>query len=513
MAAALQAIGPLDGRYRNRLQSVADHFSEYAYIKHRVEVEIEYFIALISMNPPLPQLASVKPEEKIVSKLRAVYLNFTEEDALWVKQTEFKGGAPGGPPLATNHDVKAVEYLLKWKMTEMSKEAGFEAFAQVKEFIHFGLTSQDINNTCYPLMIQRFIRNVYVPKCAEILATLDTFARQWADIPLLARTHGQPASPTRMGKELMVFVHRVKSQLEALDSVPHCAKFGGATGNLNAHTVAFPDRDWVAFCNKLIDGLGLQRYQCTTQIEHYDNMAGLFDACRRINTILIDLCRDIWTYISQGLFKQKTKAGEIGSSAMPHKVNPIDFENAEGNFGIASAVFDHLSQKLPISRLQRDLTDSTVTRNIGIPFGHCVVALDSLQKGLGKLLLDEAAIRRDVNNHWEVTAEAIQTVLRREQVDGAYELLKEETRGAAVTEESVGKFVEKLKTHDTIKLSASVIAELGAITPENYVGVFNKAEQSLEEWAAAKLSAKQVDSVKEAMAKQRKVLAADAAAK
>jgi adenylosuccinate lyase len=422
-----------------------------------------------------------------------------------VKQTEFRGGAPGGPPLATNHDVKAVEYFLKHKFTQISQEAGLGELLRVKEFIHFGLTSQDVNNTCYPLMIQRFFKNVYLPKLAQIITTLDTFARHWGEIPLLARTHGQPASPTRMGKEIMVFVARLKSQVELLDQVPHCAKFGGATGNMNAHKVAYPDRDWPAFANALIEGMGLQRYQCTTQIEHYDNMAALFDGCRRVDTILIDLCRDVWTYISQGLFKQKTKAGEIGSSAMPHKVNPIDFENAEGNFGVASALFEFFSGKLPISRLQRDLTDSTVTRNIGVPFGHCIVAFDSLLKGLNKLKIDERAIAADLNSHWEVTAEAIQTVLRREQVDGAYELLKEETRGEVVTEQTVAGFVDKLEKHPTIKLGAGVIAELRAITPSSYTGFFDAGE-TLEAWSARKLSKTNQGNVAASIAKQREAL-------
>ncbi|EKX44049.1 hypothetical protein GUITHDRAFT_159766 [Guillardia theta CCMP2712] len=499
MSTQLHAIGPLDGRYRNRLQQVSDHFSEFAYIKYRVHVEIEYFIALLSMQPPLPQLAEVQPSPTLLEKLRGIYLNFADKDAEWVKQTEFKGGAEGGPPLATNHDVKAVEYFIKWRLTQMSSEPGMEKLTKVKEFVHFGLTSQDINNTCYPLMILNFYRSVYLPKLAQVLCVLDSYARRWADVPLLARTHGQPASPTRMGKEIMVFVHRIKSQVENLESVPHCSKFGGATGNLNAHKVAYPDRDWIAFCNALIDGLGLQRLQCTTQIEHYDNMAALFDGTRRINVILIDLARDIWTYISQGLFKQKTKAGEIGSSAMPHKVNPIDFENAEGNFGIANAILEHLSNKLPISRLQRDLTDSTVSRNVGVPLGHTMVALDSMLKGLGKLLLDEAAVSADLNGHWEVTAEAIQTVLRREQVDGAYELLKEETRGAAVTQESITRFIDKLEKHDTIKLD--VIASLRAISPSNYVGFFEPGE-ALEKWAESKLSAKSRKAVLEAIVSQ-----------
>jgi adenylosuccinate lyase len=354
-------------------------------------------------------------------------------------------------------------------------------------------------------MIQRFFKNVYLPKLAQIITTLDTFARHWGEIPLLARTHGQPASPTRMGKEIMVFVARLKSQVELLDQVPHCAKFGGATGNMNAHKVAYSDRDWPAFANTLIEGMGLQRYQCTTQIEHYDNMAALFDGCRRVDTILIDLCRDIWTYISQGLFKQKTKAGEIGSSAMPHKVNPIDFENAEGNFGVASALFEFFSGKLPISRLQRDLTDSTVTRNIGVPFGHCIVAFDSLLKGLNKLKIDERAIAADLNSHWEVTAEAIQTVLRREQVDGAYELLKEETRGEVVTEQTVAGFVDKLEKHPTIKLGAGVIAELRAITPSSYTGFFDAGE-TLEAWSARKLSKTNQGNVAASIAKQREAL-------
>lgn len=447
----------------------------------------------------------VKPEKGLLEKLRKVYTEFKDEDAMWVKQTEFKGGAVGGPPLATNHDVKAVEYFLKHRFTEIAKEAGYENLLKVKEFIHFGLTSQDINNTCYPLMINRFVRNVYMPKITQILTLLDTFARRWAEIPMLARTHGQPASPTRMGKEIMVYVARIKSQMELLDQVPHCAKFGGATGNLNAHKVAFPDRDWPAFANALVASLGLQRYQCTTQIEHYDNMAALFDGCRRIDTILIDLCRDIWTYISQGLFKQKTKAGEIGSSAMPHKVNPIDFENAEGNLGVASAMFEYFSGKLPISRLQRDLTDSTVTRNIGIPFGHAIVAFDSLLKGLNKLKIDEKAIAADLNSHWEVTAEAIQTLLRREQVDGAYEILKEETRGETVTSDSIASFINKLEGHATIKLGASVIEELRQISPSSYTGYFDAGEE-VEVWAKRKISEVNLPAVAESVKKQRAIV-------
>jgi adenylosuccinate lyase len=374
--------------------------------------------------------------------------------------------------------------------------------------VHFGLTSQDINNTCYPLMMLEFYNNEYMPTLTKILTVLDTFARKWKDVPLLARTHGQAASPTRMGKEIYVFVDRLRAQIEMMEKLPFNAKFGGATGNFNAHNVAYPDRDWPAFGNQLVASLGLQRLQCTTQIEHYDNMAGLFDACRRINTILIDLARDVWTYISQGLFKQKTKAGEIGSSAMPHKVNPIDFENAEGNFGVANALFDHLSMKLPISRLQRDLTDSTVTRNISVPFGHTLVAFESMAKGLGKLLLDETAVRADLNNNWAVTAEAIQTILRREGVDGAYELLKEETRGAAVTAESVQAFVKKLEGHATIKLPPSVLDELRVISPESYTGVFTPGME-LEAWAEQGVGKRCKPAVLKAIAATRASLAAE----
>lgn len=331
-------------------------------------------------------------------------------------------------------------------------------------------------------MMLEFYNNEYLPMVTKILTTLDIMSRKWKDVPLLARTHGQAASPTRMGKEFYVFVDRLRAQIEAMEKIPFNSKFGGATGNFNAHHIAYPDRDWPAFGNALVKSLGLERLQCTTQIEHYDNMAALFDACRRINVILIDLARDIWTYISQGLFKQKTKAGEIGSSAMPHKVNPIDFENAEGNFGVANALFDHLSLKLPISRLQRDLTDSTVTRNISVPFGHTLVALESMNKGLGKLLLDEAAVRADLQNNWAVTAEAIQTILRREGVDGAYELLKEESRGKSVTPESVQAFVAKLAAHPTIKLSPTVLGELAAISPETYTGMFTPGVE-MEVWA------------------------------
>eukprot|EP00960_Hanusia_phi_P070227 767263-Hanusia_phi.AAC.5 len=450
----MHAIGPLDGRYRDRLQQVSDHFSEFAYMQHRVEVEVEYLVALLSMDPPLPQLAGLPLSPLLLERLRSIYRGFSDQDAQWVKQTELSGGAEGGPALATNHDVKAVEYFIKSRLSAMASEPGLSELRRVKEFVHFGLTSQDINNTSYPLMLLRFLRNVYLPKLAQLLCVLDSFARKWAQVPLLARTHGQPASPTRVGKELMVFVERLKTQMEHLAALPHCAKLGGATGNLNAHKVAYPDRDWIATCNAFVANLGLQRLQCTTQIEHYDNMAAIFDGARRVNVILIDLARDIWTYISQGLFKQKPKAGEIGSSTMPHKINPIDFENAEGNLGIANAILEHLSSKLPISRLQRDLTDSTVSRNIGVPLGHTMLALDSLLKGLGKLLLDEAAVSADLNGHWEVTAEAIQTVLRREQVDGAYELLKEETQGKAMTEESVKRLIDKLEEDATIKLEA-----------------------------------------------------------
>mmetsp|Transcript_58196 Transcript_58196/g.85307 ORF Transcript_58196/g.85307 Transcript_58196/m.85307 type:complete len:512 (+) Transcript_58196:49-1584(+) len=507
MSAALYAISPLDGRYRSRLNGVSAYLSEYAYIKYRIRVEVEYFISLLSMSPPLPQLAAVKPESALCEKLRSIYLDFCEEDAVWVKTTEFKGGAVGGPPLATNHDVKAVEYFIKHKFNLLAAEGGVCAqLLSVKEFVHFGLTSQDINNTCYPLMMLEFYNNEYLPALTKILTTLDGYSRKWKDIPLLARTHGQAASPTKMGKEIYVFVDRLKAQIEAMEKVPFNSKFGGATGNFNAHNVAYPDRDWPEFGNALVAGLGLQRLQCTTQIEHYDNMAALFDACRRINTILIDLARDIWTYISQGLFKQKTKAGEIGSSAMPHKVNPIDFENAEGNLGLANALFDHLSMKLPISRLQRDLTDSTVTRNISVPFGHSLVAFESMAKGLSKLLLDEAAVRADLNNNWAVTAEAIQTILRREGVDGAYELLKEETRGAAVTAASVQAFVAKLETHATIKLSPGVLNELKTISPETYTGVF-KLGSELEVWAGQSVGKRCQPAVLKAIAEQKKVLA------
>eukprot|EP00511_Aplanochytrium_stocchinoi_P006561 CAMPEP_0204831924 /NCGR_PEP_ID=MMETSP1346-20131115/12119_1 /ASSEMBLY_ACC=CAM_ASM_000771 /TAXON_ID=215587 /ORGANISM="Aplanochytrium stocchinoi, Strain GSBS06" /LENGTH=481 /DNA_ID=CAMNT_0051963367 /DNA_START=51 /DNA_END=1493 /DNA_ORIENTATION=- len=481
MSAPLNALSPLDGRYRNKVERAASYFSEYAYINHRVEVEVEYFIALLLMNPPLENLKEVPVTENLLNDLRSIYKDFSMEDAEWVKQTEFRGGAPGGPPLATNHDVKAVEYFVKHKFSLLGENQGYEKLLKVKEFVHFGLTSQDINNTSFPLMMKRFIYNEYIPELAKVIATIDSFARKWAEIPMLARTHGQPASPTRMGKELMVFVHRLRTQLVELDRIPHNSKFGGATGNMNAHRVAYPKRDWFNFANQLISGLGLERLQCTTQIEHYDNAAAIFHAVIRINTILIDLCRDIWTYISQGLFKQRTKAGEIGSSAMPHKVNPIDFENAEGNLGIANAIFEHLARKLPISRLQRDLTDSTVTRNIGVPFGHSLVALLATQKGLGKLKLDENAFKKDLESHWEVTAEAIQTVLRREQVDGAYELLKEETRGAVVTQETINTFLDKLEANEDMHLSAGVVAELREITPFSYTGFFDVGE-TLEEW-------------------------------
>mmetsp|Transcript_6976 Transcript_6976/g.9064 ORF Transcript_6976/g.9064 Transcript_6976/m.9064 type:complete len:503 (+) Transcript_6976:42-1550(+) len=496
MSAPLYALSPLDGRYRNKVEKAAQYFSEYAYIKHRAEIEVEYFISLLSLQPPLENLSESEITDDLVENLRSIYKNFSEEDAKWVKQTEFKGGAPGGPPLATNHDVKAVEYFVKHKLTLIAEKHGYKSLLKNKEFIHFGLTSQDINNTSFPLMTKRFVYNEYIPQLVQLIVTLDGYARKWADVPMLARTHGQPASPTRIGKELMVFVHRLRQQLVELDNVAHTAKFGGATGNMNAHRVAYPTRDWFQFANDLVLKLGLERQQCTTQIENYDNAAALFHTIIRINTILIDLCRDVWTYISMGHFKQKTKEGEIGSSAMPHKVNPIDFENAEGNLGVANAIFEHLARKLPISRLQRDLTDSTVTRNIGVPFGHSLVALIAAQKGLGKIMLDEDALRRELGNHWEVTAEAIQTVLRREQIDGAYEILKKETRGAVVTDKTIASFLDKLENSTEMNLSPTVTAELRQITPFSYTGFFTPGEP-LNSWLESKLKPSTYTLIKE----------------
>ena len=439
----LTAVSPIDGRYAGKTAPLREYFSEYALIKNRVRVEIEYFIALSGFG--IRQLDGVPcPEE-----LRKIYVNFSLEDAEKIKTIE----------KTTNHDVKAVEYFIKERFREM----GLERYC---EFVHFGLTSQDINNTATPLSLKEALEQVVYPKMDAIIKDLDMKAEEWKDIPMLAKTHGQPASPTRLGKEIAVFVSRLKEQKSQLASIPVPAKFGGATGNMNAHKVAFPDKDWNSFADGFVSSLGLRRSYPTTQIEHYDNLAAIFDAFRRFNTILIDLCRDIWTYISMEYFRQRIVKGEVGSSAMPHKVNPIDFENAEGNLGMADAVFTHLSMKLPISRLQRDLTDSTVLRNIGVPVGHSLIAFESLLKGLGKLLLNRDAIERDLENNWAVVAEAIQTILRRESYPNPYEALKALTRtGGHISEKSISDFIDGLDVSEDIK------RELHAITPMNYTGI------------------------------------------
>lgn len=443
----LTAISPIDGRYRGKTEALAAYFSEFALIKYRVQVEIEYFITLCEL--PLPQLQSVS--SGLFESFRNIYRNFTEEDALRVKEIES----------VTNHDVKAVEYFIK---EEFDKIGGLEAY---KEFIHFGLTSQDINNTSVPLSIKEALEQVYYPLMEELIAQLKQYATDWKDIPMLAKTHGQPASPTRLGKEIMVFAYRLGHQLKTLKATPITAKFGGATGNYNAHNVAYPQIDWKAFGNKFVaEKLGLEREEYTTQIANYDNLAAIFDAMKRLNTIIIDMNRDFWQYISMEYFKQKIKAGEVGSSAMPHKVNPIDFENSEGNLGIANAVLDHLSAKLPISRLQRDLTDSTVLRNIGVPFGHAAIAISSSLKGLRKLLLNETAIHNDLDNCWSVVAEAIQTILRREAYPNPYEALKALTRtNEAINEKSIKEFIDGLDVSEKLK------EELRTITPHTYTGV------------------------------------------
>ena len=442
----LTAISPIDGRYADKTTSLVPFFSEMALIRYRVQVEVEYFIALCEL--PLPQLANF-PKEKYTN-LRKLYKNFTEEEALKVKEIE----------QTTNHDVKAVEYFIKEAFDKLQLE-------KYKEFIHFGLTSQDINNTAIPLSIKEAVQQVYLPALEQLLSKLRSLVTQWKDVPLLARTHGQPASPTRLGKEFEVFIVRMEQQLQTLIAVPYAAKFGGATGNYNAHKVAYPNIDWKAFGTRFVEEILVLHHSFpTTQIEHYDHLASLFDALKRINTILIDLNRDIWTYISMDYFKQQIKAGEVGSSAMPHKVNPIDFENSEGNLGIANALLEHLSAKLPISRLQRDLTDSTVLRNVGVPFGHILIALQSTLKGLNKLLLNEDKIREDLQDHWAVVAEAIQTILRREGYPNPYEALKALTRtNTAITAETISSFI------DTLEVSEDVKAELKVITPENYTGV------------------------------------------
>lgn len=443
----LTAISPIDGRYRGKCERLDEYFSEFALIRYRVRVEIEYFIALCEI--PLPQLAAVNPD--IFPELRSIYKNFTLADAERIKSIES----------VTNHDVKAVEYFLKERWDAL----GLESF---KEFIHFGLTSQDINNTAIPLSLKEGLAEVYRPALEELVAKLAAMADQWRDVPMLARTHGQPASPTTLGKEFRVYVERLEKQLAMLLAIPVPAKFGGATGNFNAHHAAYPDRDWVAFANRFVDGtLGLCRSQYTTQIEHYDNLAAIFDALKRIDTILIDLARDMWMYISQEYFKQRIKAGEVGSSAMPHKVNPIDFENAEGNLGIASALYEHLAQKLPVSRLQRDLTDSTVLRNVGVPVAHSLIALRSLLKGLDKVILNREALDRDLEQNWAVVAEGIQTILRREGFPKPYEALKALTRtNTHITRESIAAFIETLDVAEGVK------EELRALSPATYTGVF-----------------------------------------
>ena len=442
----LTAISPVDGRYRNKAENLAAYFSEYALIKYRVRVEIEYFITLSEF---LPQLSELNAAE-VKKGLRKIYQEFTEEDALRVKEIES----------VTNHDVKAVEYFIKEKTNHFLAE-------KYHEFIHFGLTSQDINNTSVPLSIKEALDQVYYPLIEELIAQLKTYATEWANIPMLAKTHGQPASPTRLGKEVMVFVYRLERQLAMLKACPLTAKFGGATGNYNAHHVAYPQYDWKQFGNRFVaEKLGLEREEYTTQISNYDNLSAVFDSMKRINTIMVDMNRDFWQYISMEYFKQKIKAGEVGSSAMPHKVNPIDFENAEGNLGIATSILEHLAVKLPVSRLQRDLTDSTVLRNVGVPFGHIVIAIQSSLKGLRKLLLNEPAIYRDLDNCWSVVAEAIQTILRREAYPHPYEALKALTRtNQAITESSIKEFIEELNVSEDIK------KELRAITPHTYTGL------------------------------------------
>lgn len=443
---SLNAISPIDGRYRNKVNSLANYFSEEALIKYRVQVEIDYFIALCEI--PLPQLKDFDSSK--FDDLRAIYTQFSTEDALAIKAIE----------KVTNHDVKAVEYFIKEKFDALNLHA-------YKEFIHFGLTSQDINNTAVPLSIKEAMNDVYVPEYLKVIKKLKELSKEWANIPMLARTHGQPASPTRLGKEIGVFVVRLEEQFNLLNDIPSAAKFGGATGNFNAHKVAYPTIDWKAFGTQFVQGkLGLQHSFPTTQIEHYDHMAALFDNLKRINTILIDLDRDMWAYVSMDYFKQKIKEGEVGSSAMPHKVNPIDFENSEGNLGIANAIFEHLSAKLPISRLQRDLTDSTVLRNVGVPFGHTLIGLKSTMTGLGKLVLNEPKFQEDLENNWAVVAEAIQTILRREAYPNPYEALKGLTRtNTKIDQKSISDFINTLEVSEAIK------TELKQITPSNYTGI------------------------------------------
>lgn len=443
---SITAITPIDGRYAPKTSELTEYFSEYALIKFRVQTEVEYFIALTEI--PLKQLEGITDSDK--SALRAIYQNFSEADAQRVKHFESQ----------TNHDVKAVEYLVKEKLAALNLE-------QHSEFIHFGLTSQDINNTAVPVSIKTCFDSIYIPALSELINSIGELATEWRDVPMLARTHGQPASPTRLGKEMFVFYERLNKQIESLKSIPVSGKFGGATGNFNAHHIAYPEIDWVAFANTFLsEKLNIERQQTTTQIEHYDELAAKFDAMRRINTILIDFARDIWAYISMNYFKQAIKAGEVGSSAMPHKVNPIDFENAEGNLGLANSLLNFLSDKLPVSRLQRDLTDSTVLRNVGLPFGYGLVAIKSLEKGIGKLLLNEEAIRQDLEENWSVVAEAIQTVLRREGYPKPYEALRDLTRtNSVINKASLHSFI------DTLNVSEAVKTELKQITPYNYTGI------------------------------------------
>lgn len=448
---SLMAVSPIDGRYASKAAPLREYFSEFALIRNRVRVEIEYFIALCSI--PLPQLSNFgegtgKTREELFAALRDIYRNLTPEEASRVKEIE----------KVTNHDVKAVEYFIKehFKALEITPW---------QEFVHFGLTSQDINNTSQPIMLKEALENEYMPRLQEILSILRADALEWKDVTMLARTHGQPATPTRMGKEIDVFIARLEEQIRQLSQLTYPAKFGGATGNMNAHKIAYPDIDWPSFADSFVSSLGLKRSCPTTQIEHYDNLAAIFDCMRRINTILIDLCRDVWTYISMEYFRQKVAKNEVGSSAMPHKVNPIDFENAEGNLGMADAVLTFLSMKLPVSRLQRDLTDSTVLRNVGVPVAHCLISFASLKKGLGKLILNREAIDADLHRNWAVVAEALQTILRRENYPNPYETLKNLTRtGAAIDEDTIARFVESLDVPETVK------EELRAVTPWNYTG-------------------------------------------
>ena len=448
----LTAVSPIDGRYASKTATLRDYFSEYALIRYRVRVEVEYFIALCGI--PLPQLSDFAegtglPREQVFGELRSLYIDMAPEDAARVKEIE----------RITNHDVKAVEYYIKEKLDGMG-------LSKWKEFIHFGLTSQDINNTAQPLMLKEALENEYIPALKEIVSILAADAEEWTDVPMLAKTHGQPATPTRLGKEIQVFVSRLGEQLRQFDSLTYPAKFGGATGNMNAHKVAYPGIDWKSFADSFVASLGLKRSYPTTQIDHYDNLAAIFDCLRRQNTILTDLCRDIWTYISMEYFRQKVVKGEVGSSAMPHKVNPIDFENAEGNLGMADAVLTFLSMKLPVSRLQRDLTDSTVQRNIGVPIAHGMIAFASLKKGLGKLILNKDAIDADLHRNWAVVAEALQTILRREGYPNPYETLKALTRtGAAIDEKTISDFI------DTLDVSESVKEEMRAVTPWTYTGL------------------------------------------